>query len=178
MELKIATQRLAAKANADALRMAVTAAKTEVPVVILSFPAILLHCISHIPAGRAAQKKAMLMQMTFAMQLGPARAFVADSLGLRSLGIMKAGVVQKQGQARTQGSKTAPRGRRPQGPVPPEQAAELEEGERSRQLQKALQLVMRLEDALGTFSANVVRRAKVFCGGCAPEKPVDLLHPT
>ena len=42
--------------------------------------------------------------------------------------------------------------------VAPEQAGELatEERTRQQQLQKALQLVMRLEDALSSFSMNVV----------------------
>ena len=59
-----------------------------------------------------------------------------------------------QGQPKT----ASRRGRKPA--VSYEQAAEMaeEEGARQQQLQKALQLALRLEDALSTCKANVVRR--------------------
>ena len=64
-----------------------------------------------------------------------------------------------QGQSKT----ASRRGRKPA--VSHEQAAEMaeEESARQQQLQKALQLALRLEDALSTCKANVVRhQAKIF----------------
>ena len=64
------------------------------------------------------------------------------------------------------------RGRKPA--VSHEQAAEMaeEEGARQQQLQKALQLALRLEDALSTCKANVVRHRARILNQCCLQRRV------